>query len=115
MTNAIWRRLEYVEKNAKVGSGKWSCFVVLGAHARVLNPIIVCHFNANSAPTICINIKDVYYRKNETFFNMHVKMEFVLTPTVSFNIWTLYDFEGIPFIHAPNARWLVCNGLHILT
>jgi hypothetical protein len=67
-----------------LGSGH--VFVVLGAHARVLTPINGCHFNVDFAWT------SMMFILGKAFFYVHVKMAFVLTSTMLFNIWTLFEF-----------------------
>ena len=59
-------------------------FVVLGAHVRVLTAISNCHFNANFA-MFCFDESDM-------FLDIHVELTFVLTPTVSFDIYSLSKF-----------------------
>ena len=46
-----------------------------------------------------MNIKDVDFGKSELFFDGHVKMVFVLTSIVLFNVWTLFNFKGIVCIY----------------
>ena len=36
-----------------------------------------------------MNIEDVHFGRSEMFFDVQVKMIFVLTPTVQYKIWTL--------------------------
>ena len=79
VSHAVWRWLECVQK---CQSGLWSCFVVLGAHVGVLAPINVAHFSTNFAWTLKMLIL-----VEVVFLYAHVKMAFVLTWTIHFNIW----------------------------
>ena len=84
---AIWRWLKCV-KIVKVGSGH--VFVVLGVHTRVLTLINDCHYNhAHFAWTskMFILIKKLFL--NYFYYIVDVKMAFVLTLTIQFNVWTL--------------------------
>ena len=83
-------------------------FVVLGAHVRVMTPINICHFK---------------FGRIELFFDVHVRMVFVLTTTVEFNIghsqilkncFAYMLLEIWDSLHIPHARWLAYCGLHIL-
>ena len=65
-------------------------FVVLRAHVSVLNPINVCHFNANFA-FLLHEHRGCYFSQHDFFFDVHVKMGFVLTLTVILNHWRLSD------------------------
>jgi hypothetical protein len=65
--------------------------------------------------------------KNEYFFNVPIKMAFVLTSIIQFSIWTLSNFQEIIHlacmwleIHdnldVPHARWLAyCEGVELLS
>ena len=64
------------KNNVKVGSGHF--VVVLGAHVRVLTPINIFSLKCK----LCMNIINVYFGESEMFFDIHVKMAFVLTPNV---------------------------------
>ena len=61
-----------------MGSGH--VFVVLGADVRVLTSTDSCHVNT----IFCINIKDACFHKTEMFFDVDIKMVFVLTSTGQF-------------------------------
>ena len=72
MSCAIYRWLECVKI---CQSGKWSCFYCVGSSCEGVDSINTCHINA----IFCMNNKDVYYDKIEMFFDVHVKLVFMLT------------------------------------
>ena len=67
---------------------------------------------------LCINIKVAYLERVKYLFYVHVKITFVLTWNVHFNVFTLSDFKEILCIHVltySNARWLAYCGFAHLT
>jgi hypothetical protein len=61
-----------------------------------------------------MNIIDVYFGKSD-FLNVHVRLAFVLTSIVQFNMGHILIFQGFfacmlldiwEYFHTPNARWL---------
>ena len=90
--DAICRSLERVKI---CQSGKWLCFCYVGSSCESVDSNWWLPLQYN----LCMNIKDVDFGKSELFFDGHVKMVFVLTSIVLFNVWTLFNFKGIVCIY----------------
>jgi hypothetical protein len=79
----------------KCQSGKWSCFGCVGSPCESVDSNQWLPLQCK----LCMNINDVNFGRSNLFY-VHVKMAFVLTLTVQFNIWTFPAFWGILCIHA---------------
>ena len=76
----IWKR------KRKNGSGKCSCFCCVGSSCESVDSNQWLPLQCK----LCMNINDVYFGKSETSFDVHVKVAFVLTSTIQFNICKLF-------------------------
>jgi hypothetical protein len=90
---------ENVEKSTKVESG--SCIGCVGSSCEGIDSSRSLSLQCK----LCMDINDVYHGKSQCFFMFALNRSFVFVLIVPFNIWTLFDFQGI-------QRYMVRNMGH---